>query len=482
MLRSLAKNSAIYYLSNVLTKGISFFLLPLYTSILSESDYGVLELISLLSTIVIILFTFQLGQGVARYYNELTTQSEIRIYSSTIAFFVLASFVMYLIISFLFIGSISSYVGLTVNTTAVSLVSVAMNGLFYLSQNQLAWKIKPVQEIISGLVYNLTTIGLTIYFLVWQHAGVLGIFIAQSAGALAGIALGYFFTARDYGIHFSFPVLKKLLVFSMPLIPGALSIFIFTFSDRICIKEMLDMNELGVYSVGNKIATILTFTSLGVSAALSPLIYKHYKEAETPNKIALLFRIFSALSFIVLAFISFFSKEIILLMTNEKYLAAAQVVPFLLVAIYLNSFVPFFPGLYIGKKTALISIIAVSTGVLNVALNIWLIPDYGITAAAVVTALSFGLNFILLHYFSQRQFRIYVTVMPTLFIIIVLFTVLYIIQYFELAGVYNFIGFVFCTVLAILIVLKSSDYQFMKEKITYLIGTSVASKTRKEKK
>lgn len=481
MLKSLAKNSAIYYLSNILTKGISFFLLPLYTSILSESDYGVLELISLLSTIVIILFTFQLGQGVARYYNELTTQAEIRIYSSTIAFFVLASFVMYLVISFLCIGSISSYVGLSVNTTAVSLVSVAMNGLFYLSQNQLAWKIKPIQEIISGLVYNLTTIGLTIYFLVWQNAGVFGIFVAQSAGAFAGIVLGYFFTARDYGFHFSFPVLKKLLLFSMPLIPGALSIFIFTFSDRICIKEMLDMNELGVYSVGNKIATILTFTSLGVSAALSPLIYKHYKETETPQKIAMLFRIFSALSFMVLAFISFFSKEIILIMTNEKYLAAAQVVPFLLVAIYLNSFVPFFPGLYIGKKTILISIIAVCTGVLNVALNIWLIPDYGITAAAAVTALSFGLNFLLLYYFSQRQFRIYASVIPTLFIIIVFFSVLYVLQYFGLHGFYNIIGFVFCVGLGLVLVLKRSDYRFMKEKFFYVIGRGATNKVGNEK-
>lgn len=479
MLRSLAKNSAIYYMSNILTKGISFFLLPLYTSILSESDYGVLQLISLLTSAVIILFTFQLGQGVARYYNELTSESEIKIYTSTIAFFVLGSFLVYLVISFLSVGFISDYVGLDVQTTTISLVSVALNGLFYLSQNQLAWKIKPVQEIISGLIYNLTTIGLTIYFLVWEQAGVSGIFIAQSVGALVGIGSGYLFTSKDYGFYFSVDVLKKLLFFSVPLIPGALSIFIFAFSDRICIKEMLDMNQLGIYSVGDRIATILTFTSLGVSAALSPLIYKHYKESTTPDKIGLLFRIFSSLSFIVLAFISFFSEEIILLMTNENYMLAAKVVPFLLVAIYFNSFVPFFPGLYLGKKTMLISLIAVCTGILNVALNIWLIPFYGIEAAAAVTAFSFGLNFLLLYYFSQKEFKVTASVFPVLLIVFTLFLVLYAINYFQLSLLWNVVGFLFCALLSLRIVLRQSDYIFIKEKISELFLKKTITKSKK---
>ena len=297
-----------------------------------------------------------------------------------------------------------------------------------------------------------------------MNTGILGIFIAQIAGSVAGICAGYLFTPRDYGFYFSWPVLKKLLVFSMPLIPGALIIFIFTFSDLICIKEMLDMNELGVYSVGNKIASILTFTSLGVSAALSPLIYKHYKEPDTPQKIAMLFRIFSSLSFVVLAFISFFSSDIILLMANENYSNAANVIPFLLVAIYLNSFVPFFPGLYIGKKTFLISIIAVCTGILNVVLNIWLIPENGIVAASAVTAFSFGLNFLLLYFFSQRQFRINASVIPTLIIIISLLALLYLFGFYHLSRIWYVLGFVTCTLLCFLLVLKKSDYRFLKEK------------------
>jgi len=470
MLKSLAKNSIIYYASTILTKGISFFLLPLYVSILSASDYGVLELISLVTTLVIIIFTFQIGQGVARYYNELTTKKAIKIYSSTIAFFVLFSFLFFFLLSFLCLGFISSYLELTPRMTMIAMVSIALNGLFYLSQNQLAWKIKPLQEISSGLIYNLTTIGFTIYFLLFLDFGVLGIFISQAIGATLGIAAGILFTASDYGLYFSKKVLGKLLLFSAPLIPGALSIFVFSFTDRICIKEMLDMNELGVYSVGSKIATILTFTSLGVSAALSPLIYKHYKETNTPEKIALLFRVFSSLSFVVLAFISFFSREIILTMTNEKYIGAASVVPFLLLAIYLNSFVPFFPGLYIGKKTALISVIAVFTGVLNVALNLWLIPLHGINAAAIVTALSFGLNFLLLHYFSQKEFKIATSIWPVIFVLAILFGCLYLINVFSLNIILKAIGFVFCTLLSLWLILRRADYHFIKRKLGDLIG------------
>lgn len=468
MLRSLAKNSFLYYLSTILTKGISFFLLPLYTSILTQENYGVLELMSIISTIVIILFTFQIGQGVARYYNELRNQKHTQIYTSSVAFFSILSFTLFTVICLVFLHQIAHYINLNQYETLIAILSISLNGLFYLSQNQLAWKIKPLQEMFSSLTYNLVTIGCTIYFLVYLEDGIVGVFKAQCIGAILGTLVGVFFTRNDYGWYFSFRVLKKLFQFSLPLLPGALSIFIYNFTDRICIKEMLGLDELGVYSVGNKIATILTFTGIGVSAALSPLIYKHYKEKETPEKIALLFRVFSSLSFLAMIFLAFLAEPIIKVMTNADYSAAISIIPFLLFAIYLNSLTFFFPGLSIGKKTSKISLIATTAGVINLILNIVLIPHYGILAAAMVTCISFGINFYLLHFYGQKEYPINVSLKPLLFVSLFYFFVLWIIHFFELSFYFNLLGLVSCVGVSLAVLLKKKDIKYIKERIALL--------------
>jgi len=466
MLKSLAKNSIIYYVSTILTKGVSFFLLPLYTSILSQEDYGVLELMSIISTIAIILFTFQIGQGVARYYNELFNQKQIKIYTSSIAFFAIVSFSLFFIGSLLFLNQLSNYLNLSTETTFYAVLSIALNGLFYLSQNQLTWKIKPVQEMISSLVYNISTIGITIFLLVYQKEEITGIFKAQCIGAILGMLVAYLFTRKDYGFYFSIQVLKKLFRYSLPLLPGAISIFIYNFTDRICIKEMLELDDLGVYSVGNKIASIFTFTTIGISSAISPLIYRHYKEKQTPEKIALLFRVFSSLSFIVLCFLAFFAALIIEIMTSSDYSAAIPVVPFLLFAIYLNSLTFFFPGLSIAKKTGKISFIATSAGVFNLILNLILIPRYGIVAAAVVTCLSFGLNFILLYYYAQKEYYISVSLVPIFLISFIFFAFLTSVHFFEKSIYLNALAFGLCSLLSLILILKKKDIDFIKEKIT----------------
>ena len=469
MLKSLARNSFIYYLSNILTKGISFFLLPLYTSILSREDYGVLELMSIISTMVIILFTFQIGQGVARYYNELQDQKQIQIYTSTVIYFSIASFGVFTILFILFLPQVSYYLSLTESETVFAIASITLNGLFYMSQNQLRWKIKPVQEMISSLTYNLCTIGFTIYFIVLLEEGITGIFKAQCIGALIGMIVAFVFSRSDYGLYFSKQVLTKLLSFSLPLLPGAMSIFVYMFTDRICIKEMLGLDELGVYSVGSKIATILTFAGIGVSTAISPLIYKHYKEGETPDKIALLFRIFCGLSFILVAFLSFFADVVIQTMTNELYAAAVPIIPFLLYAVFLNSLTLFSPGLSIAKKTSRRSIIAMVAGILNLILNILLIPYFGIVAAAIATFVSFGLNFILLFKFAQKEYPINVSLVPLGITSIVFFCAVFLIQYLELPLFASLTGFVFCSAVGLLLIMKKEDLIFVKQKIRGVI-------------
>lgn len=464
MLKSFLKNSIIYYISGLLSKGISFFLLPLYTSLLTTRDYGVLELLSIVSTLSIIIFTFQINQAVARFYNELINQKHIQMYTSTVAIFSLTSFATFLLLGLIFVNPVSLFIGLPVKSTVLALLSITLNALFYLSQNQLTWKIKPFQEMISSLVYNISTIGSTILLLVVYKQGVEGILIAQCIGAVLGIITGVVFTRKDFSLFFSIKLLKKLFQFSLPLIPSALSAFLFLFTDRICIKEILGMDELGVFTVGNKIASILTLASLGASSALSPLIYKHYKDPKTPDKIAFLFRIFSVLTISLMAFLSLFSKELLHILTPASYHSAHVIIPFLTFVLFLSTITLFFPGLSLSKRTKMISTITVISGSLNLIFNLLLVEKYGIVASSAVSAGSYLINFSLFYYFSQKEYKINVNIITVFFVILLLFTLTGISNYFELGILVNLAFFILIAATS-LIIIKKEDYLFLLDKI-----------------
>lgn len=463
MLKSIARNSLIYYLSEILTKGISFFLLPLYTSVLSTEDYGVIELMSIISTLAIIVFSFQVNRAVARYYHELRGPM-IKIYTSTVALFSFSSFSILFLLAFLFKNPIADFLSLNIDNTLWAILSISLNGMFYISQNQLTWKIEPVKQITSGLTYNLITIGLTVFLIVYLDQGVGGIFKAQCAGAVAGIVVGVLFTRSDFGFKFSVRVLKKLFRFAVPLIPGALSIFLYMFTDRICIKEMIGMEALGVYSVGNKIATILSFVTFGFSNALSPVLYKHYKDSDTPEKVAFLFRLFSTVAFVAMSFLAFFAPSLIEFLATPDYAEAAWIIPFLLFAIYLNGLTQFFPGLNFANKTFTISLIAIAAGILNIIFNIILIPFYGIMAASIATFLTYGINFFLLYRYSQKVYPVKVSLRP-LFLLSTLYGLLLVISLgLELTLFYSSVLFVISTLLGAGLVLKKKDFRYIREK------------------
>ncbi len=458
MLSSFVKNSAIYYLSTVLTKGISFFLLPFYTHIFSKADYGVLEMVSILSTFTIVLFSLQLQEGVGRYYNELSSRHEIRTYTSTVAIFALCSFGLFLVLTILFADYLGPVFNLNYRATILAMASISLNGIFYFSQNQLSWKIQPFKQMVCALVYNLSTILITILLALKLQFGIESIFIGQVVGAVLGITLGWFFARKDLSFSFSFVVLKKLLTFSLPLIPNAIGIYLFIIVDRLCIEYYLGLEKLGIYSFASKIGSVLLVVNLGMSTALSPLVYKHYKESGTPEKMAMIFRYFTWTSFVAIILISLFSSPIVeFLAGREGYEEAIYYVPFILISVYFSSLTQFYPGLIIAKKTKMVSTISVSSGLMNLVLNFLLIPYYGIIGACIATVISSAFNILLFQHFSSKEYPVPIRLALVFFILGLIGFVSYLSLAYNYGLLINLVFFIGLVTFTTILFVKKSD-------------------------
>jgi len=174
--------------------------------------------------------------------------------------------------------------------------------------------------------------------------------------------------------------------------------------DRIMINHFLSLSDVGLYGMAFRLAGVAGLVMVGFRGALTPLIYKHYKEVGTPKQLALIFRIFIAAALIAFLFLSLFSKEILALLTTESYYAAAPLVTILVPAVLLSNMYIFAPGIGIAKKTHFIVWINVAGAMLNIGLNWLFIPLWGLNGAAFATLLGYSCVFSAYMLFSQHYY------------------------------------------------------------------------------
>ena len=197
-----------------------------------------------------------------------------------------------------------------------------------------------------------------------------------------------------------------MLLYSAPLVISGIAVWINLYFDRIMIKHFMSLNDVGLYSVGYRISSISILIMIGIKGALSPLVFRHYKKANTPIELEKLFRLFLSISLITYLILTLFSFDFLKLMTTPAYYGAGTVIIFLVPAILLGNMYIFFPGIVIEKKTNLILYINVCGAILNILLNYLLIPRFGIDGAAVASMISYFIIFIIYIFFGQRFYYI----------------------------------------------------------------------------
>jgi O-antigen/teichoic acid export membrane protein len=172
------------------------------------------------------------------------------------------------------------------------------------------------------------------------------------------------------------------------------------------IKNYLGLDEVGIYGIAYRISSIVGLAMAGIQSALTPLIYNHYKDSDTPRQLADIFRMFILSALIIFMALSLFSPEIIRLMTTPDYYSADGIVMIMVPAVILSQMYIFAPGIDISKKTYLVFIINFSGALLNIMLNFMLIPSLGIKGAALAKVVGYGCIFCSYIYFSQKLYKI----------------------------------------------------------------------------
>jgi O-antigen/teichoic acid export membrane protein len=410
MLKSLFRDSILYTLSTVLTRGISFILLPIYTQALTTEEFGLLDYFIAMGAIASIVITLEIFQGLARYIPEsLDDEKKKRDYASTCMWFVLGAYTAMLILVLTFSSQLSTLLLDTpqkANLLALAGWSYWVSGVLNIFHGQLRWELRAAMSAVLAFLSALLIMAFSVAFVVWFEWGVRGALLAQVFGGLLALIPSIYLTRSSFGFRFHAKSLRRMLAFSMPLIPSSLAVVSALFSDRIVIKELMSLSDVGIYAVGQKVAMVVTLSLIGFRSALSPLIYANHAKDSTPKDIAKIFHVFCFAALAMTLCISAIAREVVALISPKQFHDAASVVTLLIFSVLFANMNIFAPGLDISRKTGIISLINISVAIITLVLNYLLIPLFGIVGAAVSSLLGFSSGFLVYMYASQRFYPV----------------------------------------------------------------------------
>ncbi len=392
-----------------MSRGISIFLVPFYTRVFTPADYGIIDLMAIIGAIVGIIVPMEITQAVALFFSDADDASKKKLVASVGLIFTVVTFMIFGCIALSISGPIvhltlANIIGL--NLFRMAVISMVFQGLYYFIQNQIRWRLEPKTYSLVAITYTITTVSLTIFFVLFHKTGIIGVFYAQILGGFMAAVLGFALTRSSYGYLFQRALLVNMLKFSIPLVPSGIGVFFINYAQRIQITKLLTLTDLGLFGIGTRIASLVTVVNQGFQSSISPLIYNNYKKESTPFEIVRIFKAYLFFALIFIVSLSIFSRELLTILTTKAYYSAYIFVPFLLADRLFSEVYVFFPGLSLAKKTKFIAIINISGAGFAIVTSYFLVSTYGTIGAAIGSLTTSILLFIINFHFSQKYYKV----------------------------------------------------------------------------
>lgn len=410
-LKQLAGESAIYGLSSILTRFITIFLVPIYTKVFSPADYGHISLVLATFALLSLFIVLGLDSAAAIFYYDLEDEASKRkpIANWFWAQLILSTFITLLIsilskpISVLLFDSEQYWFILII--AASNLVFSTFNTILI---NWLRLRRKPVQTMAFSLVSSLLTIVLNIYFVVYLKVGIIGVFYSSACSSLI-FAFVAALLMREWLLpkHFEMQLLKRMLTFSLPLVPAALAYWISNSSASYFLNYTMTKEDVGLFQIGSSLASGMLLFTGAFQMALGPFVFsltKNENAKELYANILLGYIIFTSFLFLAL---SSFSLEILIILTREAYYSARYVgsilaLNFIFLGLnYIGSI-----GLNLAKDNKPYMYAVFIAAVVNVILFFLLIPVWGKEGAALSMTISTFLSSCYIFHSSQKKYFI----------------------------------------------------------------------------
>lgn len=440
------KNTVIIFFSKLCTQFLSFFLLPLFTTLLSAKEYGSFDLYSSYSWLLAIFMTLQLENGIFRFLidkrNDKEGISSIISNGIIVILIQLLLFVIIFVFSFylLNIDNLEYIFVMTISTSLLNLILQIVRGLGYNFEYSIASIINGVSNVLFCLLF--------IKFMSMKLLGiVMAYFLSNLVSSFYLIIKLNLFKYIDFN-KLSKIRIKELMVYSCPLIPNSISSWIISISDKVMISLFLGVSFNGIYSISTKFSILLSHVfnvfSLSWTESASLSTNDEDRSIFFSKIINNVFIVCSFISIIILLLMPIIFKFLI----NESYYSAYKYIPILICASFFELFSVLFGGVFIALKLSKqIASTTIVGGMINILINILFLKRYGLAVACISTLVSYIYIFIARYFKISKIVHIKLDICK-IFIILILY-IIGILLYYKESVVLSIISTIFLLIIYI---------------------------------
>ncbi len=392
---NLVKSSGIYAIASLTAPLVSLVLAPFLTRYLSHSEYGALVILNAFVALVAGVTQLGLGDAFSRAYSyDYESQSDRKSVLSTIIILLLLISIPVTIagimaapwLAALLLNSPSLSDAVKVAAVIILMQNLTVPGLAWLRAENRAGLFT-----VLSIVNLFVTLGANIVLVGVVRIGVTGSLLATGSGYAIVVLCTFPFILRYSSFYLRFDIARGMLAFGLPHVINLLSGWLLQLSDRYLLGQFGSLSQTASYAVAYSLGSALSaFVITPFSFAWWSLMFPIAKKEDAKHIFRLIFRWFGFVLLFATFGVSLFGTVVLRLFFPPIYYAATPIIPIIAVSIMFNGiFVVVAVGTSVRRKTWLVAIFITFSALLNVGLNIVLIPLYGTMGAAVATLIAY---------------------------------------------------------------------------------------------
>ncbi len=409
-LKRLARHSAIYGIGGLVSRILATLLLPLYTHYLPTSAYGRVETITAATAVLAIVLQLGISSAFFRFYFDEKEPAGRLTVVRTSFWFTMGTSTLGLVLGVVFAGPVSHWLGLGHNPNLVRAGAVGLWAQTNYNQLTALFRVeeRSVAYAIASVVNVLVTVAAMVVFVAVFHWGAIGLVVGNFTGTLVVYLALVAYRREQLGLEFDRELFNGMQRFGMPLVPSALALWTINFVDREFIIWFKNASEVGVYSVAVKIGSIITFLMIAFRTAWPAFAYSIEDDREARRTYSFVLTYLLAFCFWAsLALGALAPWWVQLLTSRASYFRAEKAVALLAfaTAVYAG-YVVLAIGSGRARRTQLNWVVSGIGAAVNIGLNFWLIPAYGMVGAAISTLAAYVALFVAMFVYAHSVYPV----------------------------------------------------------------------------
>ena len=395
-LSQLGKDSLIYGVGSIAAKGVGIFVLPIYTRIFSPADYGTIEMLGLIASLLTAFIVMGMDTAQSYFFYEQKEggrEAQARVISSILqwrltwgALIVAVAIVGAPIVNQTFFeGRLTwEYFALAFSSSLLTTVMGQSAAIFRLLY-------RPWPFIAITLSHTLLAVAIVLTLVLLLDRGIIAFFIGSTVSALTIGCLGWFL-ARDYldfgGLHTDW--WPRLLRFGAPLLPAGLAMYGMNTSGRWFLQYYHGAEALGLYAIGARFALLFTLVVEAFRKAWWPIAMDSMTSDDGPETFRMIGRLYMGIGVAAVIALTILSPWLLRWLTGPDFQGAWPIVGVLCwQSLFYGLYLVASAGMFKQEKTYINAYLMGAGVLVNIALNVLLVPTLAGMGAALATALTF---------------------------------------------------------------------------------------------